>query len=290
MRVGGVVSSSPGDPQDQILSVVGDIVGGNVLRLRVDPGRYRSKFYALFVNGTYTGNNYRAPLKGLMTISYPIPSGTVIGSAYVEDAGDAPVFGDYVPSGPAEDFDADSATRLKMVWTANYSQSTVRGDTQLSSIVITGASRSTNVLVDELLPTRGALTYSISNPTGTDYIVRWFAGDRLVAEGSRTGNGAVTCSEMNASGLSVACVLAFTAELKPGTATIELRWPKSYQVHYSTGALVYPRTPEATVADVGSDSYLYLTGILAGGSYNYNILAVDDEGDVQTTIQCIGIY
>lgn len=276
-----VPTTSPGDIRDQILSTRAEVIDG-VIFLRFDPGYYRDKYYAVFVNGVYVGQNVYAPMLGMVEAAYPIGPGTTVGSIYIEDAGEWSAFDGFVPTPLVEELEASSARRLRMSWSASYSASTVRGDSQLSSITITGAKRGVNVAANPLRKTRGTLTYSIK-AVGADRIVRWYAENKMVAEGSRTGNGAVTCSAVNDSGLSVACTLTYTADLAPGTAEIELRWPKEYQIHYSTSALSYPRTPEDTVEDNGGSEFFYQTPVLDAGSYNYNVVSVDDEGDEQAS-------
>ncbi len=279
---GGVTSQSPGPASDQILSIKADIVASKVLRLRAKAlGKYRSKYFAPFINGIYAGQNILAPLNGDIQGSFLLTEGTQVGSLYLEDAGQWPSFDDYIPVGMAETAEALTARRILISWTAPYTLTSVRGDTQISGITITGAVRGTNVSRHDTLSTRGVLTYSITL-FGTYRIVRWWAGSVLVAEGSRNGDGALTCSAMNGSGLAVACTIAYTGEVDPSTAYVELRWPKSYQIHYSTSALAYPRTPEDTITDNQSNAFLYLTPVLSGGTYNYNVLTVDDDGVVQT--------
>jgi hypothetical protein len=282
MRPGGVVSSAPGDIRDQILSVSGYVFKPNTLYLRITVAdSYRCKYYAVFVNGIYLGYNIYAPVKGDMEVTVPLTSGTTLGSFYIEDAGDWATFDTFTPSEKAEYVDAQTAKRLSFTWNNQYKISDVDGDSQLAITSITGAIRSRNVQQIPDWPTRGRLSYSITS-VGTTRIVRWWNGTRMVAEGYRTGNGSVTCSEMNGSGISVVCSLTYSADIPSGVATVDLLWPKQYQIHYSKSTLTFPRTPEATVDDVGAISYVYLTPVLAYGTYHWNVLTVDDDGVVQT--------
>jgi hypothetical protein len=181
--------------------------------------------------------------------------------------------------GPEEE-DAMSAQRLQISWTATYSTAPVRGDSQFSAITISGAKRGVNV-GPGILPTRGLLSFEITTSGGV-HTVSWYAGVQLVAVGTITGNGPLTCAEESDSGLSVDCTLTYTGDVAEDVAFIELRWPASYQIHYSTSALVFPRTPEASYLDRGYDDYTYLTPILSPGTYYWNVLEVDDDGDVQS--------
>lgn len=281
MHPGGCTTQSPGATRDHILYTKLDAIGGSI-RLRAYPlTAYQEKYYALYVNGTYEGfNRYANPNEIIQTVS-PLDPGTTAASAYLEDCGDWSAFPDgFSPDGQAETNDATSAQRIQFVWTAPYSLTSVRGDTQLSAITVTGAIRNVNVQRSNR-NTRGILSYTISNSGGT-YTVSWYNGDALVAQGSRAGNGAVSCAEQNNSGLAVACTITYTADVAADTAYLELRWPESYAVHYSTTALSFPRAAEETVNDSGLNDFEHLTPVLAAGTYYWNILTVDDDGITQS--------
>mgnify|MGYP001588593234 CR=1 FL=1 len=283
---GGPTTMAPGATSDQFFRLRVDEFQPGVIRSRSDLlGLWRARYYSPFVGGSYVGSNVLSDLDQPMEKMFPVApgSGQDRSSIFLEDAGDWDSFDPdtFVPDDDAITNEAITAKRLRIPWTNSYTLSTVRGDTQLSAITITGAKRYINVARVDSHGTRGRLTYSIT-AVGTTRIVRWWAGTRLVAEGSRVGNGAVTCVEINSSGLSVACTLTYTADLDPGVAELDVRFPKTYPIHFSTGALAFPRTPEATVKDNGQDDYLYLSPVVAPGSYNYSVLQSDDNGVVQT--------
>lgn len=281
---GGCTTQAPGHVQDQILSTKVDYVGGSSIRIRsILCPQYQDKFYAPFINGVYLGKNTFVASLQTFDLVIPVDAGTTVASVYIEDGGDWSVFdNDFVPLGSAEADDALTAQRLQFSWDSPYSLTTVRGDAQLSGITITGAQRGVNVERSNL-PTRGRLSYSITtSDVANTHVIRLWSGSELVAEGVRIGNGAVTIAEINSSGLSSTATLAYTADVIPGVAYIELRWPKSYAINYSTSALAYPRTAETTINDNGDDSYTYLSPIIAAGTYNWNILTVDDDGVTQT--------
>ncbi len=282
MSPGGVPTQAAGSTSNHVVSMVGDYVDTNVLRIRATlSGHHRDKYYAPFVNGQYLGYNVYAPIDTPLEILVTFTNGTTLGSFYLEDAGDYATFNSFVPIGQAQNFDALTSNRIYMEFASTYTISAVYGDTQLSAISITGAKRNTNVAQVQGWPTRGALSYSITT-TGTTHVVRWWSDTTMVAEGSRVGDGALTCTAANGSGMSIPCTLTYTADLIPNVAFVELRWPKSFQIHYSTSPLVFPRSPEATVNDTGSDNYLFLTPVITNGSYNVDVLEVDDGGIVQT--------
>lgn len=451
MYNGAILGSCNGDWRDTILELRTWLLGGGIKFSITVYDRCRERWFAVFINGRWTGKNYYAPISGDIEDILPIDFGTDVASIIAYEVGDAVSFNTFVPDDMARLEDALSARRLKFNWQSTYSLTPVSGDTQLSAITISGAKRGVNVASVEDLPTRGRLYYTIVT-IGTTHYVRWWRGSTLVAEGSRVGNGAVACVAMNGSGLTVNCTLTYTADVAPNAAFLDCRWLGSYQIHFqqqstnlflwseqmdhapwstynantvvtpdqadapdgthtadqvacgagslgevfvynhvtgqapgvytvsvflkgtpdqqvyvypffesygapvlvtfdgtwqrisltgtltgggviagqidiiigtnplidmgtgtvlpavtfyawggmlnvgatpgpyvrTTGApasgLVFPRTPEATMSDNGADAYSFLTPVLASGAYNYNILGVDDDGVVQTTI------
>lgn len=278
----GPTTQSPGPTGAQIASLKVDLFASS-LRFRswIIP-EYQRKYFAPFPNGVYAGQNIFAETGKLLSDVYP-SAGQDNASMFLEDAGLWPAFENgYVPSGWQEERDAESASRLRAEWNPVYTLVGLRGDSQLSNIVVTGAKRGVNVS-ESSLPTRAQLTYQIITSDSGDTIVRFWSGTMLVAEGVRTGNGAITCDAINDSGLSVTATLTYTADIAPNVAFVELRWPLSYQIHYSTGALVFPRTAEAEMLDSRDDSgtYKFLSGILAGGVYNVVVTTTDDDGIAQ---------
>lgn len=279
---GGPVSAGCGAVADYILDMNLRILSDDVLAIRLVPvGNFRNRYYALFIGGQYVQSFF----VGFddQDVLVPLLPGTTFGSAYIEDAGRWPTFDPdvYVPSQRAVDWEALTANNMLFAWDSTYYVTAVEGDAQLSSIVVVGAVRGQNVAPVPGMNTRGRLNYSITT-TGTTHIVRFWDDGTLVAEGSRVGNGAVMCAAMNSLGLSATATLTYTADLAQGVAIVDLRWPKAYQVHYSTSSLSFPRTPEHTENDHG-DHYNWLSPPLANGTYNWSVLEIDDEGVVQTT-------
>jgi len=277
MRPGSPVGCVPGHPLDMIRSRRLVVLGGG-MRLFLDIWEpYRERYFAIFVNGVWTGINAFAPIVGLIAVQLPTAPGTAINSVYVDEVYQWDDFPDTIPNGWAEVDDAESANRIRKDWQATYTQSSAVGDSQLSSIVVTGAKRGRNVSPLPEWKQRGRLYYSITNLSGT-YVVRWWAGDLLVAEGSRVGSGAVTCSALNNSGLQITCTITYTGEVKAGAAFLELKWPALFQIHYSQNPLSFPRTQEQTRLDNGTDVYTHRTPELAPGTWHYNVLQVGDNG------------
>ncbi len=284
---GGPSTQAAGRARNFILNL--DVVALTSTTIRITAvihPRYRNRYLAVFVAGRYHSNIWVDSAE-VFRATIKVPFGTTLASVQLEDAGRWAALstaGIAALSLHAEINDAESAQRLCFKWTAPYTITIPRGDTQLTSITVTGAKRNVNVGTTTR-PTRGKLHYQIlevEDSPGT-YIVRWWSGTRLVAQGTRTGNGALTCTEINGSGLEVTCTLTYTADVKPGTAFIDVKWPLAYQVHYSPDALSYPRTPEGLRADNGQDDYEFLTAELPPGTYNWNILTIDDGNVVQSS-------
>jgi hypothetical protein len=265
----------------------GAYVGGQAICTLKPSDWYRERFWAFFIGGKWTGRNYYIPASGDLTLALPIDPNTSVATVWACECGEWDSFeGDSIPNSEALFEEANDADTLVIRWASSYSVTSPVNDSQLSNIAITGARRGRNVAPVPYLPTRGALTYGIELTGGFAYIVRWYAGTLLVAEGysDNDATATVTCSERNGSGLTVTCDLNYSADLKPGASIVHVKWPKSYQIHYSTSSLSYPRTPEATVQDNGNDEYFYRAAGLTVGNYNYNVLQVDDEGNAQTSI------
>jgi hypothetical protein len=284
MLYGKCFTAGFGTTAAQILAVKGSSFGGGVRASVYVRPQYCERFFAVFANATYIGT-FWCDISGVFNLTLPPSIGTV-SSLFIEDVGMISGFdSDSLPyiAWHAKKQDALTANRLGLEWDNGnaYNLSTVQGDTQVTSITITGAVRGVNVEEVPDFLSRGRLYYTLSYASGVGYFVRWWNGTKLVAEGFDASSGAtITCNEVNQSGISVACTFAYTSEVKLGTAWIDLKWAASYQIHYSTSALVFPRTPEDTVQDNGSQLYSYLSAALNPGVYNFNIVPVDDEGDV----------
>lgn len=290
MFPGGPTSSAPGATRDMILEFSGAFVGGQAVCKLTPYDRYRERWWTFFIGGKWVGKNYYMPASGDLEIALPFDSSSPVVSIWPIEVGNWDNFGpDDIPNAEALFEEANDADMFLIRIKQSYQLTAVKGDTQLTSIAITGARRGRNVEEVPYFKQRGRLRYSILY-TGAAYIVRWYAGDRMVAEGSIAAPGALSCTEKNGSGLTITCTLAYTGDVKLRTgndgAFLDLKWNKRFPIHYSTSTLTYPRTPEAYVYDDGaSDEYFYrIPSSLPAGSYNYNALQEDDEGDVQTSI------
>jgi len=291
-----------------VLGLKTDVLAGNVLSARLTPwSPYRNKYFAPYVNGIYTGQNGQN-VKSYFTqdvlFQATIPFNSKVGSIFFEDAGDWSTFPPgYDPSGNAEANDALTANQIQIAWTGNYSLTSPTGDTQITIQSVIGAKRFYNVGAVPGRRTRGRLYYTIQTINSGTYgeevhIVRFWALNGqsvlLVAEGytpsllsTGDSNGESSGQELTATGLlSVQFSLDYVQDVLPPSSTnpgafFDVCWNAGYQIHYSIEPLVFPRTPEAIVQDTGTDNYIYLSPVIPGGVYNFNVLPINDDGVVQ---------
>ena len=279
-----VTCAAPGHIRNWLRIFDAKRMGASSIRVTFFPyTQIANHYFGIFLNGA---------LKSIVAASAFEPTVTIVNKdngdtsayVYIEDFG----LWSYDPSNQisvgawAKASESTLANRLAYGWEtqtsfqqSDGSISTVYGDAQLSSIVVSGMERFTNVEEVPNRPTRGRLTYSIVN-NGTTRTVRFWRGSLLVAEGSRVGDGSVTCSAINESGLTITCSITYSADLAPGTAFIHLIWPESYQVHYSQSALSFPRTPEMIAVDIGGDRFAARSAVLTGGTWYAAIVPVRD--------------
>lgn len=285
MFVGSPVGAALCDPSFLIRGILISRVG-NSIRYDIDVwAPLRNAYLAPFVGGKYAGKNIRIGADGLGVFETLAAAND--NSIWFEDAGDFASF----PAGtePSDDAVAHqefTAKSARLAWPADPVVSPPIGDTQLNSISITGAERGKNVTADDTTPTRGMISYSILT-NGSNYeISAWQefpAGPRrLIAWGSCAG-GAITLDPVNDSGMSIAATLTYSADIQPGVAFLELAWNKTYELHFDTAALSFPRAVDVVVADKGSPQYEYLLTALPNGTIHYAILGRSDEGVLDAT-------
>lgn len=118
--------------------------------------------------------------------------------------------------------------------------------------------------------TEEQIDITLENSGGT-YTVTLSLNGYNIAQGSRVGNGVVTLTAQNSSGVSGSVTLAFTAVIAEGDAYAVARWAKTYSV--VIGLL------STTVYDTGLGNALTaILGPFAAGTYNWSNTAVSDTG------------
>lgn len=139
---------------------------------------------------------------------------------------------------------------------------------QFASWALTGLKRFSNCSAHRFRPSWGIL--EITMTTAGDHTVNLLANGRLVASGTRTGDGSVTLTEQNSSGLSGTVTLTYSGDIASGSYLIA-RFPKELKVHYKISAFTapdFPRTAEITLYDDGkSNEFLTFSSRLAAGTY-----------------------
>jgi len=276
-RTGEALGSGLGDSKSKLLRLWLDVFAGGTLRLRILPfGKFSDRSWALFSNAKNRGHS-SADL-GERNLVLPLDPQSQTASGEVIEIG---LLGPQTPedvtwewlAGWVEEADAIDAKKLRLVWTA-LPQVTIESTAPLSSITVSGATRYNNCQEIEEFQHRARLRYTIT-ADGTTRYVKWFAGNKLVASGSRTGNGIVALSEENASGLSGACVLAYSGDTD---SFFDLKWAGSYQIYYDNDPIVWSSTPNDTVTDLGVDSFTWLSPTIASGAVHFGVRAISDDG------------
>lgn len=284
-RTTHLTGAAPGHPRNWIRYFKLDRTGPRTVRLRFMPYRQvaENHYWGVYCNGALR-TVVASSAFNITEVSITNDIGDASAYVYLEDFGQWPVDPHTVidPGVWAKSEEANYATRLSFGWTsptvfsqANGGVSVVLQDSQIANISITGMQRKLNVEDVPDMPTRGQLSYAIYNNAGT-YTVRWFKSGLVVAEGTRTGDGALTCSAINDSGLSIDCTITFSAVVMTGVAFVQLIWPEYYQVHYSTSALSFPRTPEMIAYDIGGDTFAARSTVLAANTWYAALVPVRD--------------
>jgi hypothetical protein len=186
-------------------------------------------------------------------------------------------------------FFSDKGVSVVLEWDAVIESLTAYDDdNQLSGWSLTGLQRGKNCSAVQNVPTQGRIDIEITTVGGT-HTVTLSNGGVDVAEGSRTGDGAITLAEKNSSGVSGSVTIAYANDLALADAAyLGIRWAAGYYVHCAT-SLSFPRTEEAYVYDDGiANRFSATIKDLAAGTYSYVIQAYTDTGVVGTNTSVIG--
>lgn len=292
MRPGMQTSSAPGDTADMILDLKTELIGSGMVRIRFTPVTgYGDRFFHIYVNGKKSGIVYAEEGKESEHVGLYDGAPDRVAVA-IEDGGDWSDL-DYDPSFVAEELEAGSANKIAARWAGRWTLEDYGDGGQLSSWTLTGLRRFSNLEPVTGKPTQGRLGIALTDATGTRTVVL-YAGETPIASGSRSGDGAITLAEQNESGVAGTVTVAYSADIALADgAYVYARWPASYQIHYSTSALSFPRTPEATTADDGGNVFSYVSSSLSAGTYNVAVVAVSDTGiadSAPTTPATVTIY
>lgn len=176
------------------------------------------------------------------------------------------------------------ADRLKVDVTAVPTLESAGDGGQLSSWVLSGMKRFTNVRPVDLFPNWGRLEITLVDTAGTRAVTLSQNG-REVASGSLAGDGTITLTESNGSGLSGSVDVAYTGDVTSGS-DLTIRWPQEFAIHYKQSAFTapdFPRTPEAVLVDDGrNNARTYRSTQLASGTWRIVAHQRDDNGNEST--------
>lgn len=279
---GKVYSGATGPTDSMILCLLGESFGGGVrARLWVMPEYSERNFY-IFINSIYIQTIYVE--HGEADIVLP-PGIGAIDSFWIEDAGlqgEPPE--DLIPYISAHAIYADTLTanRLGIIWTAGgYSVTTPYNASELTIASISGAVRGINIGGVDGFRARGRLLITVTPVSGGNIIVRFWANNRLVAEGSRSGSGPITCAPFDNSGLTVECAISTGTPVAvvQGSAWVDVKWPSIYKVFHGTSPINFAGAHQFIVPDSGADKYDWQSGTLPAGTRYFGVMAVDDEGN-----------
>lgn len=282
-RSGEVWGAGFGDTKSKVLYIRADLLTGNVVRVRILPsGKFRGRTHALFNSGQFFDTLF-TDIQAEAVRAVTLPIGTEVGSLEVVEVGSwgrllADDVGQDWIGGWVEELEAADAMRLRVQWDSEPALFVDPAGT-ISSPVIAGVVRFSNVAPVPKFPSRAILGCTIHDVSGTR-VMRLFNDQVLVAEGSRIGDGLILCDSRNDSGLTFDAVVTYTGDVLDGT--VILRWTGSWNLHYDHDPLIFPRTAEDTVLDLG-ENYSWLSPNQAQGNVYYAVQAVGDDGIVETS-------
>lgn len=169
-----------------------------------------------------------------------------------------------------EFFITDKAQSIQYDFDAVISQRAYgTGSSQLSNWALTGLRRYTTGRPVEGEPTKLRLDVKLTN-SGTTRTVELYNAGVLLASGSRTGNGTISLTAQNGSGLAGTVDVTYTGDIALGVVYFQARWPSQYKV-YVDDVLT------KTVSDPGLQNRISVQlGPLATGTRNIKVLAVSD--------------
>ena len=171
-------------------------------------------------------------------------------------------------------FTADKAKMVQIDFDTVIETIEAYGDSaQFSAWTLNGLRRYTNGRPFSGRSTEMQIDITLTNPSGTNYTVTLSLNGFVIASGSRTGNGVVTLTAQNNSGVSGSVTLAFSAVIAEGAAYAVARWCASYTVVVNGSSV--------TVNDPGLSNRLTAqVGPFAAGTYAWSVTGNSDSGVV----------
>lgn len=279
----GLATTAPaGAHEDQLQTVaLADSGDGLSARLTITPATgYGDQYFVIVVDGIARTVYVAEGATAALSIAYD--AGFTEHAVSVIPNGDWPDLDDIDYALVQQEFLADKGKNLLLKWDPVIEIADADGDAgQFDTWALTGVAR--GYTGRALSPTELELDVVLSTADGV-HTVQLSVGAQVLARGSITGDGTVTLSEVDGSGLSGSVALTYTGDLTLGTAVLRIRFAASYQVHCAT-SLSFPRTPELVVFDTGVETRLSgMVKNLSAGTYYYLIRAVSDTGVVGNNV------
>src|SRR6185312_3398850 len=233
-----------GDPDTfQIIDKVSDFITGAAIKFHPIPG-YPQNF-RLVIDRRTQG----APFYVLDTITAPYQAlGSYIGDSphIVSVLGQGPWANDGWDATLGQlDFAAARTDRILLTIQAkpDYFSIEDSGLSQFSSWALnnstgglSGVVRFSNCRPNINRPTWGEIDLTMTTAAGV-HTVTGSCNGSIVCQGTRTGNGSITLSEMNGSGVSFTTTLAYTSDIATtGSAVIVAAFPAAYYLYYKLAA------------------------------------------------------
>lgn len=187
-------------------------------------------------------------------------------------------------------WEAARADRLRITVVAAPDFFSFGDSGQLTSWSLTGVSRFINCAPYPRRPTWG--TWDLTLSTSGNHTVSGKLNGVTMFSGSIAGNGVVTLTAANGSGISGTVTLTYSADFSSG-AKVVARYPASYPLHWKTtpfAAPDFPRTQDGFVNDDGhGNTFIARSGPLAANTYYVVAHQKDDDGNESTNTDGGGV-
>jgi hypothetical protein len=223
-------------------------MGIAALRFLPAPG-YGDKYYGLYLNGVKRAHVFADEGK-YAGAQFPVYEFANPVGVFIEDMGDwADPFYDFDAN--AIDQEAVTSENITIFWEADpeIDEREIPGGTTLTNWDMTGFKRFTNCEKDQNNPTWGTFTITMRDTVGM--IAQLYAGGQLIATGTTVtytsfpNQGTIHFTEENSSGVSGTVDFNFggTEVTYSDFCRFTVRWPKQYEIHWSTSSLSFPPDP-----------------------------------------------
>lgn len=273
-----------GRPEDMITTL--ELANlGPVIRVRFQYASGFAQFTRLDVDGTPGNDPFFAPDDSITEILTPFDTSQTLHNISIVPLGDSADSSIDI-SWQQNLWESTRSNRLKVNVTPVPDYFSYGDSGQLTSWSLTGVSRNDNVKPYLFRPTWGITQLTLTNTAGTRTVTLLIDGTP-VASGSRVGNGSITLSAVNSSGLTGSVTVTYTGDVT-SNAFVVARFPATYPVYWKTTPFTapdFPRTADGTITDDGhSNLFVLRTGALAAGTYYVLPHQKDDAANESTNL------